>query len=166
MYASSTSIFFVTFHLFEQEYFLIWRDLSSHLGFNRKCSIDLDHALRGFNRHEFWREFSGQNAVGKFQPCNMNIQHPTLRYMHRWIAMTLIPRDDARIVRNDELRILYAMVKKIKISPVISMIKQRLEKFKMSRHITFMSLVTRIASKIGALDNQNVVYISTPRVEM
>jgi len=108
----------------------------------------------------------GQAVVGKFQPCNMNIQHPTLRFMHRWIAMTLIPRDDARIVRNDELRILYAMVKKIKILPVISMIKQQLENFKMSGHITFMSLVTRIASKIGALDNQNVVYISTPRVEI
>jgi hypothetical protein len=29
-----------------------------------------------------------------------------------------------------------------------------------------MSLVTHIASKTSALDNQNVVYISTPRVEI
>ena len=29
--------------------------LSSHIGFNTRCSIDLDHALKGFNRHEFWR---------------------------------------------------------------------------------------------------------------
>jgi hypothetical protein len=34
------------------------------------------------------------------------------------------------------------------------------------RHITRTSLVTRIASKIGVLDNQNVVYISTPHVEI
>jgi hypothetical protein len=35
--------------------------------------------------------------------------------MHRGVAMTLFPTDDTRIVRNDELRILFAMVKRIKI---------------------------------------------------
>ena len=67
----------ITFHLFEKEYYLTWRNLSSHLGFSTKCSIDLDHALKGFNRHEFWRMISSQNIVGKFQPRNMNIHHPT-----------------------------------------------------------------------------------------
>ena len=73
----------ITFCLFEKEYYLKWRNLSSHLGFSTKFSIDLDHALKGFNRHEFWRVFSGQNIVGKFQLQNMNIHHPTLRFMHR-----------------------------------------------------------------------------------
>jgi hypothetical protein len=44
--------------------------------------------------------------------------------MHHGIAMTLFPRDDVRVVRNDELKILYALVKKIKISHVMAMIKQ------------------------------------------
>ena len=57
----------ITFCLFEIEYYPTWRDLSSHLGFSNKCSIDLGHALKGFNRHEFWRMISGQNVVGKFQ---------------------------------------------------------------------------------------------------
>ena len=56
----------ITFRLFKQEYFLTWKDLSSHLGFQRKCSIDLDHSLRDFNHHEFWREISGQNIGGNF----------------------------------------------------------------------------------------------------
>ena len=43
----------ITFCLFEKEYYLTWRNLSSHLGFSTKCSIDLDHALKGFNRHKF-----------------------------------------------------------------------------------------------------------------
>ena len=43
----------ITFRLFEKERNLTWRNLSSHLGFNAKCSIDLDYSLRGFNRHEF-----------------------------------------------------------------------------------------------------------------
>ena len=58
----------IIFCLFEQEYYLTWRNLSSHLGFSTKCSIDLDHVLKGFNCHEFWRVISGQNVVGKFQP--------------------------------------------------------------------------------------------------
>ena len=49
-------------------------EISVHLGFSTKCSIDLDHALRGFNRHQFWREILGQNIIGEFQPRNMNIQ--------------------------------------------------------------------------------------------
>ena len=82
----------ITFLLFEKEYYLTWRNLSSHLGFSTKCSSDLDHALRGFNRHEFCRMISSQNIVGKFQPQNMNIYRPTLRFMHHWIAMTLFAR--------------------------------------------------------------------------
>ena len=93
----------ITFHLFEKEYYLIRRNLSSHLGFSAKCSIDLDHALSGFNRHEFWRMISSQNVVGKFQPRNMNIHHPTLRFMHRWIVMTLFARQDIRFVYHVEL---------------------------------------------------------------
>ena len=56
----------ITFRLFEKEYYLTWRNLRSHLGFSTKCSIDLDHALKGFNRHEFWRVISGQNIVASF----------------------------------------------------------------------------------------------------
>ena len=82
----------ITFRLFEIEYFLTWKDLSSHLGFHKKCSNDLDHSLKKFNRHKFWGEISGQVIVGKFSPRNANIRHPTLRFMHRWIAMTLFAR--------------------------------------------------------------------------
>jgi hypothetical protein len=108
----------ITFLLSKQEYFCTWRDLASHIGFQRKCSIDLDHALRGFNCHEFWRGIFGQNVVGKYQPCNMNIQHPTLRLMHCWIAMTLFYRQDIRNAHQAELHVLYGMIKKTKIAPV------------------------------------------------
>jgi hypothetical protein len=64
----------ITFYPFEKEYYLTWRNLSSHIGFNTRCSIDLDHALKDINHHEFWRMISSQNIVGKFQPWNMNIK--------------------------------------------------------------------------------------------
>ena len=81
----------------------------------------MEHALRGFNRHEFWRLISSQNIVGKFQPRNMNTHHPTFRFMHRWIDMTLFARQDIRFVYHAELQILYAMLKKIKIAHVKEM---------------------------------------------
>ena len=44
----------ITFHLFEIEYFFTWRDIAQHIGFDRKCLIDIDHAVRGFDRYKFW----------------------------------------------------------------------------------------------------------------
>ena len=44
--------------------------------------------------------------------------------MHKWVVITLCPRDDPRRVRHDELMILYAMVNKIRVSPAKAMVKQ------------------------------------------
>ena len=66
------------------------------------------------------------------QPHCNNIQHPTLRLMHKWLALTCFPRVDVRTVRVDELRILYAMVNKIKIAPVQEMVANGLETFEWS----------------------------------
>jgi hypothetical protein len=154
----------ITFRLFEIEYFVSWNDLSLHLGFNKRCSIDLDHFLKGLNCHKFWGEISSQVVVGKFSPRNANIQHPALRFMHRWIAITLFPSQDIRCVRNDELKLHYAIVKKIKVAPVKEMFNHWLETFKVSTSISCTSLVTCIATNIGALEGKDVVYISTPRI--
>ena len=69
----------------------------------------------------------GQNIIGKFQPRNMNIQHPTLRLMHRWIAMNLFSRQDIQVVHNTKMQILYAMIKKIKIAPIKEIFKHWLD---------------------------------------
>ena len=96
----------------------------------------------------------------------MNIHNPTLRFMHRWIAMTLFPRQDIRFVYHAKLQILYAMLKKTKIAPVKEMFKRQLERFKASTSISCVSLVTHIAANIGALDGQDVTYISTPHIDI
>jgi hypothetical protein len=48
----------ITFCLFGKEYFLTWKNLAIHLGFNSKCSIDLNYSVKGFNRHTFWKLIS------------------------------------------------------------------------------------------------------------
>ena len=62
------------------------------------------------------------------------------------------PKDDVRTVRVDELRILYAMVNKIKITPVQEMVRQWLRNFRMSGPVECTSLVTRIATSLGVLN--------------
>jgi hypothetical protein len=43
----------ITFRLFRNKYFLIWKNLAIHLGFNSKYSIDLNYSVKGFNHHAF-----------------------------------------------------------------------------------------------------------------
>jgi hypothetical protein len=126
--------------------------------------VSLEQACRGFNRHEFWGLISSQVVHGKFAPRCNDIQNPTLRLMHKWLAITLFPKDDVRPMRNDKLMILYTMVNKIKIYPVKAMVKQWLTNFKMTDHIQCTSLVTRIASSVGVLGRNSVPFIEDPRV--
>jgi hypothetical protein len=54
--------------IFLRKNIILHGGILAHLGFSTKFLIDLNHALKGFNRHEFWRVILGQNVVGKFQP--------------------------------------------------------------------------------------------------
>ena len=108
----------IAFRCFGKEYFLYWKDLATQLGFHERCSIDLKFSLSGYNRHAFWQLISSQNVIGKFQPNNMNIHHPTLRFMQRRIAMVIFARDDTHHIHDMELKLLYAILKKIKVAPV------------------------------------------------
>ena len=83
--------------------------------------------------------------------------------MHKWVAITLCPRDDPRLVRNDELIILYAMVNKIRVSTAKAMVKQWPTNFRMTGPIECTSLVTRITSSIGALDGNAIPFIEGDR---
>ena len=107
---------------------------------------------------------SSQVIHGKFAPWCNDIQNPTLCLMHRWVAITLFPRDDPRPVRNDELKILYAMVNKIRVSPAKAMVKQWLINFRMTGPIECTSLVTRIISNMGILEGSPVPFIEDDRV--
>ena len=100
---------------------------------------------------------------GRFAPRCNDIHNPTLRLMHKWLAITLFPRDDVRPVRNNELLILYAMVNKIKISATQALVKQWLSNFKMTGPIECTSLITRIATRVGALEGNSIPFIEGDR---
>ena len=106
---------------------------------------------------KFWREVSKELTC--FRPHTNEIHHPTLRFMHKWLGFTLFPRNDFRTVRNDELKLLYAMVKRRKVSPVKFMMKQWKESLDLKGDVGCTSLVTRIAKNLGLLNNASVAYI-------
>jgi hypothetical protein len=132
----------ITFRLFGTDRHLSWRMLSDCLGFDSHCSLDLDRACIGFQRHSFWEQISGQAHVGKFIPKCNSIQHPSLRFFHKWMAITFFARDDSSTVRHDELMILFAAVNKIKVSPVKAMILQWLGNFRMTGPISCTSMIS------------------------
>ena len=117
----------ISFLFFGSEFSLSWKELSTILGFHHKCSVDIEHVTRGYHKERFWHTISGLNAYT--QPRCNDIQHLTLRLMHKWLALTYFPREDVRTIRIDELHILYAMVNKVKIAPVQEMVRQWLGNF-------------------------------------
>ncbi len=76
--------------------------------------------------------------------------------------MTLFPRGDIRPIRGDELIIMFAMVRKVKISPVKCMIRQWLESIMFSAPVECTSLITRIAKELGVVSDQ-IAFISAAR---
>jgi hypothetical protein len=77
--------------------------------------IDVDTAIQDFGRTKFWREISKELTC--YHPRTNEIHQPTLRFMHKWLGFTLFSRNDFHTMRNDELKLLYAMVKRRKVSP-------------------------------------------------
>ena len=72
----------------------------------------MDSTIQDFDRNKFWKEISKE--IVWYCPRTNEIYHPTLRFMHKWLGFSLFPRSDFRTVRNDELKLLYVMIKRKK----------------------------------------------------
>jgi hypothetical protein len=70
---------------------------------------------------------------------------------------------DTRTVRIDELKLLYAMFKHKKVSPVKCTMTQWLEIFTQTDDVECTSLVTRIANNLGLLAKASVLYLPDQR---
>jgi hypothetical protein len=130
----------VYFRMFNYDYNFTWTNLSATLVFAHSCNID---------------DITKLNEC--FRPRANDIHNPTLRFMHRWIGITLFPRDDVRVVKNDDMRVLYAMVHKIHVSPVKAMVEHWLSVSERKGPIEFTSLISRIADLMGVLILCNIL---------
>jgi hypothetical protein len=71
----------------------------------------------------------------------------------------LFPREDTRVVRREDLKLMFAMIKRRKVSPMQFVIVHWSGIFKRKGEIEYSSLVTRIANKLRLMENSLVEYI-------
>ena len=102
--------------MFGEEYNLTWSILNMTLGCEHDCKLDLDHTTIGFRKNDFWKAIFGSIDCSNLTPHQ--IHNPTLCFLHYWMCMTLFPRTRGNTLSDEELKLLYAMVCKIKVSPV------------------------------------------------
>jgi hypothetical protein len=108
---------FVKFCLFGKSFGCDFSHFSELLDFSKSC-LPESSAMRNFNKVEF------SNAIsGKFtRPMFSDIHNPSLRFLHRWMSFMLFPIVELHFVATPELRCLFAMVNRIKYTPIANII--------------------------------------------
>jgi hypothetical protein len=74
--------------------------------------------MRNFNKVEFSDAISRKSTKLRFS----DIHNPSLRFLHRWMSFTLFPMAELRYVATPELKCLFAMVNRIKYTPVANIV--------------------------------------------
>jgi hypothetical protein len=108
---------FVKFHLFGKSFGCDFSRFSELLDFS-KSFLSESSAMRNFNKVELSDVISGKSARHRFS----DIHNPSLRFLHRWMSFTLFPMVELCSVTTPELKCLFAMVKKIKYTPVADIV--------------------------------------------
>ena len=152
----------VYFRLFTQEFFLTWRVLSDLLGFPSNARLDLLEALKDFDTHKFWIEISKEPFFHDNR--TRDIEHPTLRFLHKWLGIAFFPRDDASKIRVIDLQLIYEAVKKIRVSPVHALVDHGLSipNYKVG-DVAICSIVTHLAFKLKLIVGASLDFIDTHR---
>jgi hypothetical protein len=145
---------FVKFHLFRKSFGCDFSRFSKFLGFSKPC-LPESSAMRNFNKVEFIDAISRKSARLRFS----DIHNPRLRFLHRWMSFMLIPMVELHSVTTLELKCLFAMVNRIKYTPVADIVDYFKNVHKMSRPIDCTSMVTRIAMNLGCPEMTNLAYI-------
>jgi hypothetical protein len=104
--------------------------------------------MRNFNKVEFSDTISEKSARLRFS----GIHNPSLRFLHRWMSFTLFAMAELHSVTTAELICLFAMVNRIKYTPVADIVDYFTNVSKISGPIECTSLVTWIAMNLGYSD--------------
>jgi hypothetical protein len=152
----------VYFRLFTSEFYPTCRELSNLLNFLNNIMLDLDDALEDFEKHKFWTEISKHSIFNSYRTSD--IEHPTLRFFHKWLGFTFFSRDDTSKVRSADLQLMYAAIKKIKVSHVRFLLAHWLIVLTYQiGPIVVCSLVTRTASNLDMFQGASVEFIEEHR---
>jgi hypothetical protein len=142
---------FVKYCLFGKSFGCDFSHFSELLDFS-KSFLPESNAMRNFNEVEFSDAISRKSARLRLS----DIHNPSLRFLHRWMSFTLFPMVELHSVTTPELKCLFAMVNRIKNTPVADIVDYFTNVSKISGPIECTSLVTRITMHLGY---SNLAYI-------
>jgi hypothetical protein len=145
---------FVRFRIFGKLFGCDFSHFSKLLDFSKSC-LPESSAMRNFNKVEFSDAISRKFTRLRFS----DIHNPSLRFLHRWMSFTVFPMVELRSVATPELKCLFAMVNRIKYTPVADIVNYFKNVHKMSGPIKCTSMVNRIAMNLGCLEMANLTYI-------
>jgi hypothetical protein len=145
---------FVKFHLSGKSFGCDFFRFSELLDFSKSC-LPESSAMTNFNTIEFNDAISGKSARLRFS----DIHIPSLRFLHRWMSFMLFPMVEMHSVTTPELKCLFAMVNRIKYTPVADIVDYFKNVHEMSGPIECTSMVTRIAMNLGCPEMANLANI-------
>jgi hypothetical protein len=128
---------FVKFCLFRKSFGCDFSRFSELLDFS-KSSLPESSAMRNFNTVEFSDAIFGKSTRLRFS----DIHNPSLRFLHRWMSFMLNPMVELHSVATPELKCLFAMVNRIKYTPVANIVDYFINVHKVSGPIECTSMVT------------------------
>jgi hypothetical protein len=108
---------FVKFRLFGKSFGCDLSRFSELLDFSKSC-LPESSTMRNFNKVEFSDAISGKSARPRFS----DIHNPSLRFLHRWMSFTLFFMAELHSVSTPELKCLFAMVNRIKYTPIVDIV--------------------------------------------
>jgi hypothetical protein len=138
---------FVKFHLFRKSFVCDFSRFSEFLDFSKSC-LPESSAMRNFNKAEFSDAISEKSARLRFS----DIHNPSLWFLHRWMSFTLFLKVELCSVSTPELKCLFAMVNRIKYTPVADTVDYFTNVSNILGPIECTSLVSRIAINLEYSD--------------
>jgi hypothetical protein len=142
------------FRLFGMSFGCDFSRFSELLEFSKSC-LPESTAMRNFNKVEFSDAISRKSTRLRFS----DIHNPSLRFLHRWMSFTLFLMVELCSITTLELTCLFAMVDRIKYTPIADIVNYFKNVDKMSNPIECTSMVTWIAMNLGCPKMANLAYI-------
>jgi hypothetical protein len=107
---------FMKFHLFGKSFGCDFSHSSELLDFSKSC-LPESSAMRNFNKVEFSDAIFGKSTRLRFS----DIHNSSLRFLHRWMSFMLFPMVELHFVAT-QLKCMFAMVNRIKYTPVADIV--------------------------------------------
>jgi hypothetical protein len=127
---------------------------SELMDFSRNC-LPESQAMRNFNHLDFYNAIFGKTARIRF----IDIRNPSLRFLHKWLSFMLFPTWELHFIIVAELKCLFAMVHRIKYTPIANIVDYFKAIDTLSGPIKCTLLVTHIALNIRCPEMHKVAYI-------